>query len=204
MGARECLRNGPSGLPSSEGHGTSRQIARTNSSFPQLTFGVLFSSASGTCHPLYLEYNSLFALALSVEQLYCESSFYFSHADQLGIFITCSRIPISTHCNKLSMIAHPPKAPTTTASKTPLPSHVSAKYAPIPTATSFVLAASLCSIHSGFSPKGGTSRTSSLFAPSPSASSSSPVLGSGMASAGTEKEQATGRWSLEAMTGSAV
>ena len=200
-GCKGVFQKWLSRLPSSDERRKSRQIARTK--IWRFVF-VGFMNVSLSSH--HIKYNCPFALALFVEQLYFESISYCSHTDQLGIFIICSRTPNPIHCNnKLRTIAHPPRAPITMASKIPLPSHVSAKYAPIPTATSFVLAASLCSIHNGFSPKGGTSRTSSFFAPlSPSPSSSSSPLGSGMASAGTEKEQATGRWSLEAIKGSAV
>ena len=95
MGARECLRNGPVDYRLLRDMGRPGKLQGPTASFPNLHLAFCFLRPSGTCHTLYIEYNSLCALALSVEQLYCESSFFFSHADQLGIFIICSRIPPS-------------------------------------------------------------------------------------------------------------
>ena len=54
-GCKGVLKGWASGLPSSEEYGTSRQIARTNSLFPNLRLAFYLRRASRTCHSLYMK-----------------------------------------------------------------------------------------------------------------------------------------------------
>lgn len=93
---------------------------------------------------------------------------------------------LSQVASMLIMMNHPPEAPTIIASINVLPSQVKTRKASKPTTISFLRAVALLCLHCGLMVNGGLILTSLSVAAS---------VEVGMAVMGSERDNATGRWS---------